>query len=87
MSQFKIIPARTPTEISSTRDLFTTYASTLNINLDFQNFSTELASLPGLYAPPTGEIYLAYPSAAVDNKIVEPLGCVAIRPLKVLSTT
>jgi ribosomal protein S18 acetylase RimI-like enzyme len=81
MPAFQIIPARTPAQISAAKELFTIYATWLNINLDFQNFTQELDSLPGLYAPPTGEIFLAYPTAA--DSTTKPIGCIALRPLKV----
>jgi len=48
------------------------YADSLPINLDFQNFSSELADLPGEYAPPEGCLLLAY-----SNEM--PAGCVALR--------
>jgi ribosomal protein S18 acetylase RimI-like enzyme len=43
--------------------------------LSFQGFEAELASLPGKYAPPTGELMLACSPAG------DALGCVAVRPL------
>ncbi|MCJ1281812.1 hypothetical protein MMC26_001135 [Xylographa opegraphella] len=70
-----ISPARSPASIHTTTALFTAYAASLDISLDFQSFSTELATLPGLYAPPHGEILLAHDAAGV------PVGCVALRPL------
>lgn len=56
------------------RQLFTEYADSLNFDLSFQDFQTELDSLPGKYAPPGGAILLAFS----DGK---PAGCVAMRPL------
>lgn len=50
------------------------YASTLAIDLDFQNFDAELASLPGDYAPPSGQLMLA----TIDDTVV---GCGALRAL------
>ncbi|PYI07178.1 acyl-CoA N-acyltransferase [Aspergillus sclerotiicarbonarius CBS 121057] len=74
---YHIIPATTPSHITTARDLFITYAKWLNVDLTFQDFEGELASLPGKYAPPDGEILLAYSTS--DPSI--PLGCVALRPL------
>jgi GNAT superfamily N-acetyltransferase len=75
-----IFPARASEQISAARELFTTYAGTLKIDLTFQDFQPELDSLPGVYAPPIGEIFLAY-LASIDN-ISTPIGCIAVRPLK-----
>jgi GNAT superfamily N-acetyltransferase len=72
---FQIRHATSPTDLSSIRTLFTSYVSWLDIDLTFQNFAQELASLPGLYAPPTGCLLLA----VLDSG--EAAGCVALRPL------
>ena len=72
---FEIIPARTAKDLSDTRNLFEAYAKHLAIDLSFQDFSAELTTLPGKYAPPGGEILLARSS---DGQTV---GCVALRPL------
>lgn len=63
-----------PSELASVRALFTEYASSLNIDLCFQNFDAELASLPGDYAPPRGALMLAWSQR-------ELVGCCALRPL------
>ena len=54
--------------------MFREYADSMGLDLEFQDFSEELADLPGKYAPPSGCILLA----RVDR---EPAGCVALRPL------
>ena len=61
-------------DIAMARALFEEYAATLNVDLCFQGFAAELASLPGAYAPPRGRLMLAGPPDA-------PVGCVALRPL------
>ena len=70
-----ISPARSPEDIEASRHLFSAYAQSLGIDLSFQDFPAELASLPGKYAPPSGEILLA---REPNGKAV---GCVALRPL------
>ncbi len=75
MPQFAIQPARTPADLDAARVLFQAYASSLDIDLAYQGFTDELATLPGKYAPPAGDILLARDP---DGKSV---GCVAVRPL------
>lgn len=67
--------ARSVQDFEATRSLFAAYAKAMGLDLAFQEFDTELGSLPGKYAPPTGEILLACDSAGIV------LGCVAVRPL------
>ena len=64
----------TPAELASAADLFREYAASLDIDLCFQDFDAELAGLPGEYAPPGGQLVLAY----VDGQLA---GCGAMRPL------
>ena len=71
-----IRPARGLRDLEATVHLFTAYAKALGVDLSFQDFATELDTLPGKYAPPKGEIILA--CDAQGNAI----GCVAVRPLQ-----
>lgn len=71
----RIERARSTEDIESVAFLFAEYAKSLGFDLTFQDFDTELRSLPGKYAPPGGEILLA---RNVDGIVV---GCVAVRPL------
>lgn len=57
------------------RALFLEYAAWLNVDLCFQGFSEELASLPGAYALPAGRLFLA----ECDGRLA---GCIALRALK-----
>lgn len=67
--------ARSAQDLEATAQLFAAYADSLGLDLSFQEFDNELKSLPGKYAPPTGEILLA------RNGNGTAVGCVAVRPL------
>lgn len=62
----------TDVELANAAAIFREYAASLAIDLCFQNFEAEIASLPGEYAPPAGELLLAY----VDGELA---GCGAFR--------
>jgi putative acetyltransferase len=66
--------AQTAADIAQVRELFLEYQSTLGVDLCFQGFAEELASLPGAYARPAGRLLLASCESSV-------LGVVALRPL------
>jgi ribosomal protein S18 acetylase RimI-like enzyme len=69
------IELRRPTsgaELASTAEIFREYAASLDVDLCFQNFDAEIATLPGEYAPPSGQLLLAF----VDGELA---GCGALR--------
>ncbi|MEO5774252.1 MAG: GNAT family N-acetyltransferase [Sphingomicrobium sp.] len=72
---FEIRPARSGRELHAARDLFTAYAASLPVELDYQEFDSEVSDLPGKYAPPKGELLVAWD--AVDR----PVGCIGLRRL------
>jgi GNAT superfamily N-acetyltransferase len=66
--------AATDGDVALARVLFVEYRQWLGIDLCFQGFDRELATLPGAYARPRGRLLLAgEPGRA--------FGCVALRPL------
>lgn len=67
-------PPSSPAEWDAVRDIFREYASTLGVDLCFQDFESELAQLPGDYAEPRGALLIAEVEGALA-------GCCALRPL------
>ncbi len=67
--------ATRPHDIEVVRGLFAEYAAELPVDLGFQGFADELATLPGAYGAPAGVLLLAW---AGDL----PAGCVGVRPLE-----
>ena len=70
----ELLQAESPAQIAAVHALFVEYARSLAVDLCFQNFEAELASLPGDYAPPGGALLLAL----VDGQAA---GCVAVHAL------
>jgi putative acetyltransferase len=70
-----IVFASAPDELAAIRELFREYAAGLAIDLCFQNFEHELATLPGSYAPPHGFLLLARVHG-------QDAGCIALRPME-----
>ncbi len=62
------------TALEQVRQFFRNYAGGLGVDLSFQNFDQEMASLPGAYSAPSGRLFYA----EVDG---QPAGCVGVRPL------
>jgi ribosomal protein S18 acetylase RimI-like enzyme len=83
--EFTVAPARTQIELTSAAALFRAYARSLPVDLGPQGFSGELKSLPGPYAPPSGELLLAkrgdHVLGAVALKALEPPDVAEIKRL------
>jgi putative acetyltransferase len=69
-----ISPARGDDDLAAVARLFREYQISIGVDLCFQGFEEELATLPGHYAPPRGEILMARAGRAAA-------GVVALRPL------
>jgi putative acetyltransferase len=70
----QIVRVASGPRLSTVRKLFREYQAFLGIDLCFQSFEEELASLPGRYGPPGGVILLAHHGCRAA-------GCVALRDL------
>ncbi|KAJ6787078.1 hypothetical protein PWT90_07284 [Aphanocladium album] len=79
-SSILIRQAESPEDLAAVIKCFHTYTEWLDEDLSHQNYASELAGLPGKYAPSTGCLLLA-----VDSETGIPLGCVALRPLELPS--
>lgn len=69
-----LVTPDSPAQHDATRAIFRDYAAGLGVDLCFQNFDAELATLPGEYAPPRGSLQLAL----VNGEVA---GCGACRPI------
>jgi len=78
----RIREATTQDDYRTVRELFLEYAASLGFGLDFQDFESELASLPGEYAPPGGSVLLAEVGSPAETPTpgAATAGCVAVRP-------
>src|SRR5437899_47362 len=72
--KMRLVEAFSAEQMAAVRELFMEYAEGLETDLCFQNFSQELADLPGKYAPPEGRLILA-----VEGE--QTAGCVALRKI------
>jgi len=64
-----IVTVTEPHEMEACRTIFRDYGASLGIDLSFQNFEEELATLPGDYAEPRGTLLLALVEASPDRQI------------------
>ncbi len=78
MQSIQIIEALDTQSLKAARELILEYGRSIidvaSCSLEHQNFDTEVASLPGKYAPPRGTLLLARVAG-------ELAGCVALRPI------
>ena len=74
VNDFDFHHAESPEQIAQVRELFLEYANSLGFSLCFQSFDQELASLPGDYAPPAGQLILATSNGDLA-------GCVALHKI------
>jgi putative acetyltransferase len=63
--EIRLLTPDTPELLDATRGILREYAASLQIDLCFQNFEHELATLPGDYTPPGGLLLLALVDGAV----------------------
>jgi putative acetyltransferase len=65
-------------EIPTVQRLWRMYEHLIDESLDYQGFEAELASLPGVYAPPQGGLFLAWCAGDAGERAV---GTAALRQL------
>jgi len=73
-----IAPAIAPTDYTTASVLFHAYASSLGLDLTFQNFTNELANLQDMYSSPKGVLLLARLESVIHK---DAIGCVGVRSL------
>ena len=71
-----IKPAIFPEDLERVITIFREYVASPSVNLDFQDYESEFAALPGKYAAPEGRLLLAWKNGAV-------VGCAALRKVDV----
>lgn len=72
MSSLQISHIRNDEDVVTVREMFREYEDKMGLDLCFQGFEAELASLPGNYAEPNGRLLIA----TSDGQVA---GCVALR--------
>ncbi len=75
-SAVRIDPVASPADLAAIKELFRAYASSLNVDLAYQDFESELTGLPGKYASPSGALLIARDARGRS------LGCVALRAME-----
>ncbi len=72
--QIELVYPSSPELLEECSRIFRDYAESIEVDLRFQQFETELTELPGDYAPPRGQLLLAIVEGVVA-------GCGALRPI------
>jgi len=72
LPMIEIAPARFPEDRAAVIAIFREYIASVSVNLEFQDYESEFATLPGKYAAPEGCLLLAWKQGEV-------VGCVALR--------
>jgi len=72
-AKLRILSADDKVELDHVRQFFRNYAAWLGVDLCFQGFGDEMATLPGAYAAPEGRLFYAENDG-------QPAGCVGLRP-------
>ncbi|OJD24083.1 hypothetical protein ACJ73_04555 [Blastomyces percursus] len=91
---YTIRPVRTKEDLAASIALIETYAAGLGVELSYQDFESEIARMPGSYAPPSGELLIAVGNnnqkkkdneaeAQDDHTSHVVLGCIALRELHI----
>jgi len=70
------IAAADTSDIGEVAALFRAYEAHIGVDLSYQGFADELATLPGKYAPPHGQLLIARGANGAA------IGCVALRPME-----
>jgi putative acetyltransferase len=70
----KVRRAESSSDFDTVRTLCREYGASLDVDLAFQGFEDELATLPGKYAWPKGALFFA---SGADGQAI---GCVGVRP-------
>ena len=63
-------------DLADVARLFNAYAAHIGVDLSYQDFASEVSTLPGKYAPPKGQLLIA------RDEVGRAIGCVALRPLE-----
>src|ERR1700687_3095649 len=79
-TMLRITEAFVEPAISHVRTLLREYAMSPGLEACLQDFERELASIPGIYGPPTGRLLLALRQGPGGS--AEPVGCAGLRKLE-----